>query len=395
MNFETYRPKGRRYYNLLFTDPSTHEQVKRSTKKTTKTEADAWAFQFVKAYEPGESGRLTVGDLVEGHLAVLEIEKPTRYEKAKYAWETRMKDKFAHIDAREFQGEHTKHYIHWAIGVKKKQWKPLATPLAKATANRDVAVLQGAYTYAKTVKSFSYRPYFHVHDESDNVREGFLEQHEFDACTAVIKKMGSPFLWLWALLTMAYECGNRRGELQTLKVSQFNRIDRIIRLKGRDTKTGKPREVGCSDELYALLTVCCEGKQPEDYIFTRMRRWKRDGKYTGLSMGQVGDFRKLWRGILTEVGIYPGRDVLLHDFRRSAVTNMIQADVDRDEIRQHTGHSESGMASMISRYHMLKRERVLDVAKRVEAYKQEQRKKAAKVAARQQRQAEQAAGVIQ
>ena len=67
---------------------------------------------------------------------------------------------------------------------------------------------------------------------------------------------------------------DRRGELMSLKVGQFDRIARIVRLKGLDTKSGKPRELGVSDELYALLMVCSEGKGPNDHVFTA-----RDGAW--------------------------------------------------------------------------------------------------------------------
>lgn len=69
-------------------------------------------------------------------------------------------------------------------------------------------------------------------------------------------------LWLRGFITAAYECGNRRSELATIRVGQFDRVPRIIRLKRLDTKSGKPRELGLSDELYALLTACAETRQP-------------------------------------------------------------------------------------------------------------------------------------
>ena len=90
-------------------------------------------------------------------------------------------------------------------------WAPLDETLAKATANKDVALLQGAYTHAKKHDDFTHRPHFSTHNVSDNVREGFLEQREFDRIAAVVRDMGSDYLWLRAYLTMAYECGPPRG----------------------------------------------------------------------------------------------------------------------------------------------------------------------------------------
>jgi integrase len=317
-----------------------------------------------------------VGELVERFLATQEVDFPGRAKKARYSWDARMCDKFSHIDAHELQGHHTLDYIQWAIGVKVKRWKPIAEPLAKATANRDVAVLQGAYTYAKKAMNFTHRPHFHTHDESDNVREGFLEQGEFDRIAAVIREMGPEYLWLRGFATMAYECGNRRSELQTLRVGQFNKVERIVPLKGIDTKSGKPRELGLSDELYQLLTACCAGKSPSDHSFTRRCRiWRSEDR----TVRPIGDFRKLWRTVLRKAGIE--RDVFLHDFRRSMVNNMIQSGCDRDQVRQYTGHSVSGMHEMISRYHITQREEILDAARKNEERKLRERETAAELVA--------------
>jgi integrase len=318
---------------------------------------------------------VTVGQLVERFLSFQKVKHPTRYVNSLAAWNRRMKDKFAHIDATALEGRHTLDYINWVIGVDVPGWAPLPEPRAKATANGDVNILRGAYTHAKINHNFLYRPHFHVHDVSDNVREGFLEQTEFDAIIAVIRAMGEAFLWLRAYLTMAYECGNRKGELSTLKVGQFNRVRRIVRLKGKDTKSGKPRELGLSDELYALLVACSEGKGPNDLLFTR--RVTRVLRHVTLVSEErpVGDYRGLWRKVLQLAGI--DRKVLLHDFRRSMVNNMIQCGLDRDVVRQYTGHSVSGMHTMLSRYHIVRQEEILNAAKKNEERKLREREIAA------------------
>jgi integrase len=314
-----------------------------------------------------------VGELVERFLAFQKVKFPDRYLNSLHPWETRMKDKFAHIDARELRGRDSVNYINWCIGVEVLGWAPIPSPIAKATANKDIRIVSGAYTHARKCDEFSYRPHFEVHDVSDNVREGFLSQNEFDRVARVISEMGPEYLWLRGFTMAAYELGNRRNELQTLRVGQFDRIARIIRLKGLDTKSGKPRELGVSDELYALLTACCDGKGANDLVFLR---YHDRGKLAG-KMGPVGDLRKMWRTILDRAGIE--RWVRLHDFRRSFVNNAIQAGVDRDEIRMYTGHSVSGMHAMISRYHILDRERIIDVARKNEERKLREREIAAEL----------------
>jgi hypothetical protein len=170
MRYQLKKPAGRQYYDLRWTDKSGRH--KKGTGKQTKGEAEAWAIQFFNDYVPGESGKLTVGDLVENFLAVQKVKYPSRHVNAVYPWETRMKDKFAHIDARALSGRDTLNYINWCIGVELPGWAPLEQPLAKATANKDVAILQGAYTHAKKADDFRHRPHFSTHDVSDNVREG-------------------------------------------------------------------------------------------------------------------------------------------------------------------------------------------------------------------------------
>jgi integrase len=390
MRHQLEKPKGRKYYELRFTDRVTGKRKKKSTGKETRTEAQAWADEFLKEYVPGESGKVTVGDLVERFLTAQQVEFPERARATRKAWRVRMKDKFAHIDARQLKGRDTLDYINWVVGaeVNRPAWGqvraiyrwpgkevPSEAPLAKGTANLDIAILQGAYTHAKKHDDFNYRPHFATFDVSDNVREGFLEQWEFDRIIAVIAGRGPEYLWLRAFLTMAYECGNRCGELTRLRVQQFNAVEGIVRLKALDTKSKKARELGVSNELYLLLQACCEGKRPDGHVFTR---WRWSSKTKDWAMRPVGTFAKLWRTILTQAGIE--RDILIHDLRRSAVSNMIQSGADRDEVRLYSGHSQAGFHSMLSRYHILRRERILATAKRAEAYKEEQRQRAAELA---------------
>src|SRR6516164_11624615 len=86
-----------------------------------------------------------------------------------------------------------------------------------------------------------------------------------------------------------------------------------------------------------LLLMCCEGKQREDYVFTR-----------DLPNRPIGDFRKLWRNLLKAAGIE--RKILFHDFRRSSVTNMIERGVDRDVAMQISGtkHQTCSAATTLS-----------------------------------------------
>jgi hypothetical protein len=60
---------------------------------------------------------------------------------------------------------------------------------------------------------------------------------------------------------------------------------------------------------------------------------------------------------------------------------MIQSGLDRDVVRQYTGHSVAGMHAMLSRYHIIRRDEILEAAKRNEERKLREREAAAQIAA--------------
>ena len=97
--------------------------------------------------------------------------------------------------------------------------------------------------------------------------------------------------------------------------------------------------------------MCCEGKQREDYVFTR-----------DLPNRPIGDFRKLWRNLLKAAGIE--RKILFHDFRRSSVTNMIERGVDRDVAMQISGHKTP---DVFRRYHIIRKKPLTDAALLIQA----------------------------
>ena len=62
---------------------------------------------------------------------------------------------------------------------------------------------------------------------------------------------------------------------------------------------------------------------------------------------QMGEFRKVWRRACAEAGV-SGK--LFHDFRRTAVRNMVRAGVNPDIARQISGHRTP---TIFSRYNII------------------------------------------
>jgi integrase len=90
------------------------------------------------------------------------------------------------------------------------------------------------------------------------------------------------------------------------------------------------------------------GKKPEDFLFTR-----ENGEV-------VKDFRITWDK-LTEAAGVPG--LLLHDFRRSSVRNLIRRGVPQKTARTDLGHKTD---AVFARYYILSEDDIRDAAMRIE-----------------------------
>jgi integrase len=111
-----------------------------------------------------------------------------------------------------------------------------------------------------------------------------------------------------------------------------------------------PREgriVALTEECKVLVTELRKGKQPEDFLFTR------NGK-------PVRDFRGTWDALVRAAGL-PG--LLLHDFRRSAVRNMIRRGVQQKTARVISGHKTD---AVFSRYNIVSEADTRDAARKIE-----------------------------
>jgi len=195
--------------------------------------------------------------------------------------------------------------------------------------------------------------------EKDNVRQGFFERTEF-----LLIKVALPE-YLQDFAHFGYVTGMRSGEIKSL---EWSRTDSdTIRLRAVDAKTGKPRSVPVEGEIAEII---------------ERRRAALNGPWIFHRNGeQIGDFRKAWQRscVLTGLGAFycrqcdvkldsrcqcpkcewkwDGRDVspiyrgkLFHDFRRTAVRDMLRGGVNPDVIRSITGHETQ---SMMSRYNII------------------------------------------
>src|SRR5439155_2085038 len=117
------------------------------------------------------------------------------------------------------------------------------------------------------------------HLRENNARQGFCEWATFQALLAHLPDDGLRDFVEWAART-AMRC----GEIRKLAWQGYDRETGVVRLPGKDAKTGKPRRIVLDAPLLALMARRIEARKthPECVLI-----FHRDGR-------PVCDFRKSW-----------------------------------------------------------------------------------------------------
>jgi integrase len=276
-------------------------------RESTKTTDKAEAKQFLKQrlaeiatgnfYGPAVE-RIAVAELADDFLRDYRINGRKSLDDAEARWKLHLEPFFGHMKASEVTSDLVARYVDG-----RRQEKA-----SNATVNREMAALKrmfrlGLYCTPPKVNRVPKFPKL----EENNIRKGFLEDGQFEKLVS-----SCPDLWFRALVEVGRTYGWRIGELLSLRVRQVDLLTRVIRLDPGTTKNRDGREVSMTQSVYALLSECVSGKQPDDYVFT----WP-NGK-------PVRDFRDTWRNACIAAGV---PKLLFHDLRRTAARNLRRAGV--------------------------------------------------------------------
>ena len=234
---------------------------------------------------------------------------------------------------------------------------------ANATINRETEGLQRAFTLAKEQDLLSYIPHFKSLPEH-NARQGFFERADFEAILPRLMLRRKLDTDLQDYLSWCFFTGMRTGETKALTWADLDGETWTIRLHARDSKNRKGRAIPLENELRELIERRIQARRLDcQYIFHRRGR-------------QMGDFRKVWKRACQEAGlvkriqdettgtmrtVYP----IPHDFRRSAVRNMVRAGVNPDIARQISGHRTP---AIFSRYNIISEADLRQAVKRTSDY---------------------------
>jgi len=224
---------------------------------------------------------------------------------------------------------------------------------ANATINRELAVLirmlRLGYEHGKVLRL----PVIRKLKEA-GARQGFFERDQY---LAVRKRLASD---LQAAVAIAYTFGWRmQSEVLTLERRQLDLDAGTLRLEPGMTKNDEGRLVYLPADLQAQLAAQVERVRALErklgrvipYLFPHAR-----GPWKGT---RRRDFRKVWAEACDKAGV-TGR--LRHDFRRTAVRNMVNAGVPERVAMKVTGHKTR---AVFDRYHIVSPGDLQDVARRL------------------------------
>jgi integrase len=246
---------------------------------------------------------------------------------------------------------------------------------APATINRRTQLLAQAFKLAVERRHLSTAPQIRHLSEKGNARQGFFSDAEFHALVQHLPE------YLRDFVLFGYSTGWRTGEVASLRWSDVE--GDVIRLRPENSKNGDGRAVTLGGDLAELIerrkeqrTVKTEGGVSlAAYVF------HNEG-------AQVGDYRKAWATACIAAGLgqfvcrrcnqtisgrrckecrvdakYIGR--IPHDFRRTAVRNMVRAGVPERVAMTISGHKTR---SIFDRYNIVNEADLREAMHKTQSY---------------------------
>jgi len=293
-------------------------------------------------------GRVKLDALMEAYLRYLKNSKPKSHLWVERMWEKHLKPFFGGwLAARLGTSEFDKYVENRKEGIT-DEFKMRSR---NATINRELAIISAAYHHAADLQPplVSRIPKFPKKLRESDPRSGWLSDEDYDQL-----QEHSKHVWMRGFLAVAYNFGFRKGELLSLKVRQINLRDKTIQLLPGTTKNDKGRTVKMTEDVYGRLAPCVQGKKPDEAVFT----WE-DGS-------PVLDFRSAWKKMCESAKV----DINLHDFRRTAVRNLVRSGVSEKTAMKISGHVTR---EIFDRYDISSEEDLVDAARKLE-YRQIGRK---------------------
>jgi integrase len=243
------------------------------------------------------------------------------------------------------------------------------TPVSMGTIHNELANLQRGYTIAVRSKLLPEAPRFPKMAE-ENARKVFIDRSALSLLLEHLPEDVRPIFEV-ALLT-----GWRKEAILSRQRSHVDFKRRWLRLDSAWSKNGKPVTVYLNRPLRAVLVLQERKARQLERQTGRIIPWLffyyRDGKVMKAG-DQVKDMDGSFRAAREKAGI---PHVHFHDLRRGAIRTMRRAGLSEHEIMETVGLRTR---SVFDRYDIIDEERKRETGARLEAYWDEEGRKAPKV----------------
>jgi integrase len=310
-----------------------------------------------------DAERVTIRELAEQYLNDYRVNQKKSLDKAERMVK-RYDDEGKEIDSElmAYFGDYKAHSVG-TDRVKAYVAKRLEQGAANATINRELSAVKRMYNLGLQSETIHRKPYIPMLKEN-NVRTGFFEHDEFVAFRGALPD------YLQPVATFAYYTGWRKGNILTLRWNQVDLNAQTVRLNPGTTKNDAGQMIILDGELLETFqkqwerrkVVTIPGQSPTllcPFVF------HREGKL-------IKDPRKAWNKARKATGL---TTKIPHDFRRTAVRNMVRAGVNERVAMMISGHKTR---SVFDRYNIVSEEDLREAARRTWQYAQKQ-DRAAKV----------------
>jgi integrase len=213
--------------------------------------------------------------------------------------------------------------------------KDLGKGASNATINRELAALKrmlnlGAQQTPPKVDRVPHIPML----KENNIRKGFFEHADFLALRDSLPS------YLKGFVTFAYKVGWRVSEIAGLTWKHVDLANGIVRLETGETKNDEGRTVYLDDELKEVFNRQWEARKQSKKLISFVFPNEN-------GIGKIKDFRGSWKKACKNAMI--GK-MHFHDFRRTAVRNMIRSGIPERVAMMISGHKTR---SIFDRYNIV------------------------------------------
>jgi integrase len=229
---------------------------------------------------------------------------------------------------------------------------------ANGTINRDLILLKRMCMLAMQAGKLMVRPYIPLLKET-NVRTGFFELEQFRSVRDHLPAH------MRGIAEFAYITGWRTpSEILPLEWRNVDLMAGEVRLDAGTTKNGEARTFPLTRELRRVLEdqlMIAEDLKREHNIIARYVFCHIMGEKAGGRIAESTYIHQWWNA--SEAAGCPGR--IPHDFRRTAVRNLVRAGVPERVAMQMTGHKTR---AVFERYNIVSAGDLRDAAQRLDTY---------------------------